>query len=111
MTVCCHYDSMLSIYSRARIEPMAEIVGGGHPVNDAERRVISHLRDQAPAEWLLLHNVEVPRGEDLFEVDLLVLTGHSLVLVDVKGNRGRIEVSGSRWFPSRREAFGSPATK
>jgi len=90
---------------------MAEIVGGGPPVNDAERRVISHLRDQAPAEWLLLHNVEVPRGEDVFEVDLIVLTGHSLVLVDVKGNRGRIEVSGSRWFPSRREAFGSPATK
>ncbi|MEU7855724.1 NERD domain-containing protein [Nonomuraea sp. NPDC049141] len=90
---------------------MAEIVGGGHPVNDAERRVISYLRDHAPADWLLLHNVELPRGDDVFEVDLLVLTGHSLVVVDVKGTRGRIEVSGTRWFPPRREAFGSPATK
>lgn len=90
---------------------MAEIVGGGRPVNDAERRVISFLRDHAPADWLLLHNVELPRGEDVFEVDLLVLTGHSLVVVDVKGTRGRIEVSGTRWFPPRREAFGSPVTK
>lgn len=90
---------------------MAEIVGGGIPVNDAERRVIAHLRDHAPADWLLLHNVEVPRGDDLFEVDLLVLTGHSLVVVDVKGTRGRIEVSGSRWFPPRSGAFGSPVTK
>ncbi|GAA4914327.1 hypothetical protein HD597_010604 [Nonomuraea thailandensis] len=90
---------------------MAEIVGGGRPVNDAERRVIAYLRDRAPADWLLLHNVEVPRGSDIFEVDLLVLTGHSLVVVDVKGTRGRIEVSGTRWFPPRREAFGSPVTK
>lgn len=90
---------------------MAEIVGGGRPVNDAERRVISHLRDSAPSDWLLLHNVEVPRGDDVFEVDLIVLTGHSIVIVDVKGTRGRIEVSGTRWFPPRREAFGSPVAK
>jgi eukaryotic-like serine/threonine-protein kinase len=90
---------------------MAEIVGGGRPVNDAERRVIAYLRDHAPADWLLLHNIEVPRGHDVFEVDLLVLTGHSLVVVDVKGTRGRIEVSGTRWFPPRREAFGSPVAK
>ncbi|WP_246610465.1 methylation-associated defense system protein kinase MAD6 [Nonomuraea rhizosphaerae] len=93
------------------MERMAEIVGGGRPVNDSERRVIAYLRDHGPADWLLLHNVEVPRGEDVFEVDLLVLTGHSLVVVDVKGTRGRVEVSGTRWFPPRREAFGSPVAK
>ncbi|MEV1167276.1 NERD domain-containing protein kinase family protein [Nonomuraea sp. NPDC049784] len=90
---------------------MAEIVGGGRPVNDAERRVIAYLRDHAPADWLLLHNVEVPRGHDVFELDLIVLTGHSIVAVDVKGTRGRIQVSGTRWFPPRREAFGSPVAK
>ncbi|MFI6499746.1 NERD domain-containing protein [Nonomuraea typhae] len=90
---------------------MAEIVGGGIPVNDAERRVIAHLRDHAPADWLLLHNVEIPRRDDLFEVDLIVLTPHSLVVVDVKGTRGRIEVSGARWFPQRGGAVGSPVTK
>ncbi|GIH99314.1 methylation-associated defense system protein kinase MAD6 [Planobispora takensis] len=90
---------------------MAQIVGGGRPVNDAERRVIAHLRDNAPHDWLLLHNIEVPRDDDVFEVDLIVLTGHALCVIDVKGTRGRIEVSGTRWFPARRSAFGSPVTK
>ncbi|MER5643312.1 NERD domain-containing protein kinase family protein [Streptosporangium sp. NPDC002524] len=90
---------------------MAQIVGGGSPVNDAERRVIAHLRDNAPDDWLLLHNIEVPRGDDTFEVDVIVLTGHSLCVIDVKGTRGRIEVAGTRWFPQRREAFGSPVAK
>ncbi|GAB3163069.1 methylation-associated defense system protein kinase MAD6 [Microbispora hainanensis] len=90
---------------------MAHIVGGGRPVNDAERRVIAHLRDNAPDDWLLLHNIEIPRGADLFEVDVVVLTGHSLVVIDVKGARGRFEVSGTRWFPQHREAFGSPVAK
>ncbi|MCG5212031.1 methylation-associated defense system protein kinase MAD6 [Streptosporangium sp. KLBMP 9127] len=90
---------------------MAQIVGGGRPVNDAERRVIAHLRDSAPADWLLLHNIEVPRGEEIFEVDLIVLTGHSLSIIDVKGTHGRIQVAGTRWFPPRHGAFGSPVAK
>ncbi|MFJ2030063.1 NERD domain-containing protein [Streptosporangium sp. NPDC087985] len=93
------------------IREMAQIVGGGRPVNDAERRVIAHLRDNAPSDWLLLHNIEVPRGDDTFEVDVIVLTGHSLCVIDVKGTRGRIEVSGARWFPARRDAFRSPVAK
>ncbi|GAA3105005.1 methylation-associated defense system protein kinase MAD6 [Streptosporangium carneum] len=90
---------------------MAQIVGGGRPVNDAERRVVAHLRDNAPDDWLLLHNIEVPRDDDGFEVDVIVVTRHSLCLIDVKGTRGRIEVAGTRWFPSRRDAFGSPVVK
>ncbi|GAA5045116.1 serine/threonine protein kinase [Thermocatellispora tengchongensis] len=90
---------------------MAQIVGGGHPVNDAERRVIAHLRDHAPDDWLLLHNIEVPRGEEIFEVDLIVITGHSVCVIDVKGTHGRIEVAGTRWFPPRQGAYGSPVAK
>jgi hypothetical protein len=90
---------------------MAQIVGGGRPVNDAERRVIAHLRDAAPDDWLLLHNIEVPRGQEIFEVDLIVITGHSLCVIDVKGTHGRIEVAGTRWFPPRHGAFGSPVAK
>ena len=39
---------------------MAEIIGGGEPVNDAERMVIRHLRDHGPADWVVLHNFELP---------------------------------------------------
>ncbi|MBX6387505.1 MAG: protein kinase [Frankia sp.] len=90
---------------------MARIVGGGPPVNDGERRVIAHLRDNAPADWLVLHNIEIPVRGAAYEVDLIVVTGHSVFVVDVKGTRGRIEVAGNRWYPSRGAPFYSPVRK
>lgn len=95
---------------------MAQILGGGPPVNESEIAVIRHLRDHAPDDWLVLHNIEIPvrRGRqefDKFEVDLVVVTDHSVCLIDVKGTRGRIQVAGRRWFPERREPFGSPVAK
>ncbi|MEU0519109.1 protein kinase [Streptosporangium sp. NPDC006007] len=90
---------------------MAQIVGGGPPVNDAERMAIAHLRDHAPGDWLVLHNIEIPVHGGKYEVDLIVVTGHSVCLIDVKGTRGRIEVANRRWYPSRRAPFGSPVAK
>ncbi|HEX5495583.1 MAG TPA: protein kinase [Mycobacteriales bacterium] len=90
---------------------MAEILGGGPPVNDAERAVIAHLRDHAPAHWQVLHNLEVPGRDETFEVDVIVLTGHAVCVIDVKGAHGRIEVSGHRWFPQRRAPYHSPVAK
>lgn len=90
---------------------MAQIVGGGPPVNDAERMAIAHLRDHAPGNWLVLHNIEIPVHGGKYEVDLVVVTGHSVCLIDVKGTRGRIEVAGRKWYPSRREPYGSPVAK
>jgi hypothetical protein len=81
---------------------MADIVGGGPPVNDAERAAIAQLRDHAPDDWLVLHNIEIPVRGDMHEVDLVVVTGHSVCIIDVKGTRGRIEVSGRSWYPSNR---------
>ena len=90
---------------------MAHIVGGGPPVNDAERMAIAHLRDHAPDDWLVLHNIEIPVHGGRYEVDLVVVTGHSVCLIDVKGTRGRIEVAGRKWYPSRRAPYGSPVAK
>ncbi|MFI9463270.1 methylation-associated defense system protein kinase MAD6 [Streptomyces xiamenensis] len=89
----------------------ARIVAVGEAVNDAERRVIAHLRDHAPDDWTVLHSVEIPNGNRLFEVDLVVVTGHAVYVIDVKGTRGRIEVDGSRWYPARRAPFRSPVPK
>ncbi|GHI94129.1 methylation-associated defense system protein kinase MAD6 [Streptomyces olivaceus] len=90
----------------------ARIVAVGEAVNDAERRVIAHLRDQAPDDWTVLHSVEIPYNRnELFEVDLVVVTGHAVYVVDVKGTRGRIEVDGGRWQPSHRAPFRSPLPK
>ena len=90
----------------------ARIVAVGEAVNETERRVIAHLRDHAPDDWTVLHSVEIPyRGYELFEVDLVVVTGHAVYVIDVKGTRGHIEVVGNRWLPSRRAPFRSPLPK
>lgn len=90
---------------------MARIIGGGPPVNDAERVTIGHLEKNAPDEWLVLHNIEIPVRGSKYEIDIVVITGHSVVLIDVKGIHGRIEVVGRRWYPERRGPFGSPVAK
>jgi serine/threonine protein kinase len=91
---------------------MAEIIGGGEPVNDAERAVIRHLRDHGPAHWVVLHNFELRlRGSRKYEIDVLVVTEFAVTLIDVKGTHGRIEVAGGRWYPVGREPFRSPVEK
>ena len=91
---------------------MAEIISGGEPVNDAERAVIRHLRDHGPADWVVLHNFELRlRDNRKYEIDVLVVTGISVTLIDVKGTHGRIEVAGGRWYPSNRQPFRSPVEK
>jgi serine/threonine protein kinase len=91
---------------------MAEIIGGGEPVNDAERAVIRHLRDHGPAHWVVLHNIELRlQGSRKYEIDVLVITEFAVTLIDVKGTHGRIEVTGGRWYPVGREPFRSPVEK
>lgn len=91
---------------------MARIVPIGPPVNDAERRVIAHLRDHGPDNWTVLHSLEIPdfRGR-LFELDLVVVTAHMVYVIDVKGTFGRIDVQGSRWMPAGRSPFHTPLPK
>lgn len=38
---------------------MAKVIPVGHPVNDAERAAIAHLRDRLPENYILLHNFEI----------------------------------------------------
>lgn len=90
---------------------MASVIPVGTAVNDAERRAIAHLRDHLPDSCLLLHNFEIQRDRDFFEVDLALLTPHAVYLVDVKGTRGDIHVYGPKWYPDGRTPFASPLLK
>lgn len=90
---------------------MARIISFGEPVNDCERQVIAHLRDNGPDSWTVLHNVELPSRQQQFEIDLIVLTPHTVHVIDVKGTRGRVAVAGNRWYPQRRAPFRSPLPK
>jgi serine/threonine protein kinase len=91
---------------------MAEIIGGGEPVNDSERAVIRHLRDHGLDDWFFWHNIDVPlQNGRKGDIDILLVTGHAIYLIDVKGTRGRIDVARRRWYPSNRQAFYSPVDK
>jgi serine/threonine protein kinase len=89
----------------------ARIVAVGDAVNDAERRVVAHLREHAPTDWTVLPCVEVPHESRLFKAGLVVVTGHAVYVLDVNGTHGRIEVDDSRWYPARRLPFRSPVPR
>ena len=90
---------------------MAKVIPIGEPVNEAERVAIAHLRDNLPDSYLLLHNFEVIRDSEYFEVDLAVVAPHSVYLVDVKGTRGLVDVYGPKWYPEGRQPYTSPLLK
>lgn len=90
---------------------MAKVIPIGKPVNDAERAAIAYLRDHLPDTYTLLHNFEIQRQGEHFEVDLALLAPHALYLIDVKGTRGLIDVIGQRWHPEGRSGFPSPLPK
>lgn len=90
---------------------MATVIPIGQPVNDAERQTIAHLRDHLPKSYLILHNFEIKRTGELFEIDLAVIAPHAVYLVDVKGTRGLIDVHGPKWYPEGRQPFTSPLLK
>lgn len=90
---------------------MAKVIAIGQPVNDAERIAIAYLRDHLPDTFTLLHNFEIERQGERFEIDIALLTPHALYLIDVKGTRGCIDVYGSKWYPDGRAPYPSPLAK
>lgn len=90
---------------------MAKVIAVGQPVNDAERSAIAYLRDHLPDSFTLLHNFEIERQGERFEIDIALLTPHALYLIDVKGTRGTIDVYGAKWYPEGRAPYPSPLAK
>lgn len=90
---------------------MAKLIPVGQPVNDAERAAIAHLRDRLADTYVLLHNFEIERQGERFEIDIALLTPHALYLIDVKGTRGTIDVHGHKWYPEGRAPYPSPLGK
>lgn len=90
---------------------MAKVIAIGQPVNDAERLAIAHLRDHLPDSFTLLHNFEIERQGERFEIDIALLAPHAVYLIDVKGTRGLIDVHGARWYPEGRQPYPSPLAK
>lgn len=90
---------------------MATVIPVGEPVNESERLAIAHFRDHLPASYLVLHNFDVVRDGETFEVDVAIIAPHAVYLVDIKGTRGLIDVYGPKWYPEGRQPFNSPLAK
>ena len=90
---------------------MAKVIAIGQPTNDAERQAIATLRDGLPDSYIVLHNFEIVREGETYEIDLAVLAPHAVYLADVKGTAGVIDVYGPKWYPEGRAPFASPLAK
>lgn len=90
---------------------MAKVIPIGQPVNDAERKAIGFLRDRLPDSWLVIHNFEIRKQNEVFEIDVAIIAPHAIYLVDIKGTGGNIDVIGSKWYPEGRQPFVSPLAK
>jgi serine/threonine protein kinase len=92
---------------------MAKVIKeiSGIPSNDSERKAIALLRDNLPDSWMLFHNFELRQREEVFEIDMAVVSPHAVYLIDVKGTHGLIDVYGSKWYPEGRQPFHSPLAK
>ncbi|NJK99758.1 MAG: protein kinase [Spirulinaceae cyanobacterium SM2_1_0] len=90
----------------AKVHPIAK------PENEAESDAILYLKGNLSDEFEIIHNLEIRRNErEVFEIDMVIIGPQCVFVVDVKGTRGHVEVSGSRWYPDRREPFHSPVAK
>lgn len=90
---------------------MAKVIAVGQPVNDSERQAIAYLRDNLPATYTILHNLEIVDNKDIFEIDLVILAHHCVFLVDIKGTVGQVDIHGAKWYPYGRLPFHSPLAK
>lgn len=90
---------------------MSIITRIGEPSNDSERKAISYLQQHLPDDYRVLHNFELKKGRQWFEVDLAIIAPHAVYIVDVKGTHGRITVASGKWNPEGRTPFLSPLPK
>ena len=73
---------------------MAKVIPIGKPVNESEKRAIAHLRDNLPDDCTVIHNFEIPRDKQVYEIDLALVTPHGVYIIDVKGTRGGEALTG-----------------
>ncbi|MCC5789789.1 MAG: protein kinase [Opitutales bacterium] len=90
---------------------MAQITRIGDPSNDEERKAIAYLAQHLPDDYRVLHNFELKKGKQWYEIDLAIIAPHGVYLVDVKGTHGAIMVANGKWHPEGRPPFHSPLPK
>jgi len=63
-----------------------------------------------PDTYEIIHNLEIKRDKEVFEIDL-VLLAPQCVFVVYQGNSRSHQVYGSKWHPENRQPYHSPVAK
>ena len=91
---------------------MAKVIPFGQPENESERLAIAYLREHLPDKnYTLYTNLEIMQGDELYEIDIILLTPHCVYVIDVKGVHGRVSIDQNKWYPARRQYYPSPLKK
>ena len=83
---------------------------GPGPVNETERRLVRLLVDKLPAYWRVFPNISLKedKGGQPYEYDVVLLTGHAVYVMEIKGWRGLVravsrrdwQLEGGRFVPN-----------
>jgi hypothetical protein len=87
----------------------ATILPSGEMRNESERLAIRSLQHDLPAEWVILHNLEIMDRQGMcYELDLVVVAPWAVYAIEVKGWSGRITGDRMMWYFERGEPVKSP---
>jgi tRNA A-37 threonylcarbamoyl transferase component Bud32 len=88
---------------------VARVRNIGLPVNDSERKGISYLSRELPANHVLLTNLELPtRNGFAYEYDIIVIADYAVYVVELKGYGGVIKGNALEWELSSGSIVKSP---
>jgi serine/threonine protein kinase len=76
---------------------MAKHIAFGKPENESERMAFEYLRDHLPDTYTLYTNLEIRQGQEIYEIDMILLGPNGVFVTDVKDWRGRIELFTTSW--------------
>ena len=68
---------------------MAQLVSAGPFATEGEREAAKALQ-QLPANWIVICNKVLPKGDRSYEIDFIVIGNHWVFLLDEKSWRGKI---------------------
>lgn len=89
---------------------MAQIISAGPFATEGERRAAKVLQ-QLPADWVVICNKILPRGDRSYEIDFIVIGDRWVFLLDEKSWRGKILGNDQIWVRSDGFSLRSPLTK
>jgi len=97
---------------RGRKGIMANLVHLGEFMTDAEEKAAYFLKEQLPAEWVVICNKTfvTPRGRS-WEIDEVIVASHHVFVVEVKSIAGVVGGDEESWVLPNGESMRSPLTK